>query len=45
VNAKKKTMAVSYADKYFATPDALLKLLHETGVEATVPPAHECKDN
>lgn len=45
VNAKKKTLAITYADKYFATPDALLKLLRETGVEATLPPTHQCKEN
>lgn len=44
VNAKKKTLAITYADKYFTTPNALLKQLHETGVEATVPPAHECNE-
>ncbi len=45
VNAKKKTLAITYADKYFATLDALLKQVRETGVEATLPPTHQCKEN
>ena len=44
VNAKRGSLAITYINTE-TTAGQLLKAVKEAGIEATVPPAHECKEN
>ena len=43
VNSKRKALAVTYVTNDI-TPDQLLEALKKRGIDATVPPPHECKE-
>lgn len=43
VNARRKSMAVTFFTEE-TTSEKLLQAIHEAGIKAVVPPAHECKE-
>ena len=44
VNQKRGSMAVTYVNTE-TTAEQLLQALQDADIKATVPPAHECKEN
>lgn len=44
VNPKRKSLAITYVNKD-TSAEKLLQAIHGAGIEATVPPAHQCKEN
>ena len=44
VNAKRGSLAITYVNKD-TSEQQLLQAIQEAGIKATLPPAHECKEN